>query len=190
MSFPSADRFDCDKDFLIEYIDVANDAYVGAATIESANGNLTVEFPIAFEASGGGYTEVAYTEKTTDTSITATTAGTANTIVTASAFTADGSDAYLIEWFASAVQTPSSGVGLFVGVYVDGSVEAWIWHADPSAAATHTVSAYGARRLVLASGSRTISIRGIVTSGTGNIVAGAGGGANFAPTFVRVTKLT
>jgi hypothetical protein len=38
------------------------------------------------------------------------------------------------------------------------------------------------------SGSRTYSIRGSVSSGTGVVQAGAGGAGNYAPGYIRIEK--
>src|SRR5262245_60066118 len=70
--------------------------------------------------------EVAYQESPGDKPITATSEATAQTVVTAPAFTADGST-YLIEFFAYAVQAPGgSGQNLVLSLWVDGVSQGFI----------------------------------------------------------------
>lgn len=148
----------------------------------------------------GGYTvppagvggELAYMEYTGDVSITATTEGTANTVVTAGAFTADGSSAYMVEFFAVGAR-PDIAVAnrsLVFALYLDGSSIGRIGIVNSQATNPATQPVVVRRRLILASGSRTFSVRGFVSAGTGLVSASTGGVGNNVPGYVRVTKAT
>jgi hypothetical protein len=138
------------------------------------------------------YAEQSYNEFTSSVNITATSGATANTVVTASAFTADGTSAYLVELFAGAQQASNvAGRSLNHDLYLDGSAWDFIGQIVAVAAgASPNVPCYYARRFVFASGSHTLSWRAHVSAGTGVISAGAGGGGAFSPGFIRITKVT
>lgn len=133
--------------------------------------------------------EVVYTEKTSSTNITATTEGTATTIITASAFNADGSSAYVIEFFCEFLQLAAASNTTKLWLYQDGSSIGQIGtHRFGSVPDVDGWSVFVARRLIPSSGSRTYSIRGSVDSGTAIATAGAGGSGAFMPAFIRITR--
>lgn len=135
----------------------------------------------------GGYTEVDYTEFTSNVSITATTEGTATTVVTASAFTADGTSAYLIEFFSPQARPVSSPGGtLTVYLYEDGSSIGRICGVVQNGEFNPL---YGVRRKVPSNASHTYSVRAADSGGSGQIGAGSGGSGNVMPGFIRITKL-
>lgn len=136
-------------------------------------------------AGGGGEVASTYTAFTADVSITATTEATANTVVTAGAFTADGSSAYVVEFFAPGVGTGTNVTKLWL--YQDGaSIGQLGVSLILSGSATPVMVG---RRLVPASGSRTYSIRASVDAGTGTVYAGAGGNGNVCPGYIRVLNV-
>lgn len=171
------------------YGDTSN---VGQFTVD-ADGRITAASNVAITGGGGsGYTEVTYNAITSGVNITATTEATANTIVTASSFTADGTSAYLIEFFAPAVRPDTGAIGRILDLYLyegSGSVGQLAQFRTP-AAQSDNKPAFVACRLVPASGSRTYSVRGDVSAGTGVISAGAGGSGNLMPAYIRITKVT
>jgi hypothetical protein len=135
--------------------------------------------------------EQAYVEFTAGVGCSATTEGTANTIVTAGAFTADGTSAYLIEFFCPSITTPAAGgATVDLVLYEDGSSIGKIGRVLNAGASEIFGPVSASRRRVSASGSRTYSIRGFVSSGTGTANAGAGGNGNVMPGYIRVTKAT
>lgn len=146
-------------------------------------------------AAGGGGGEIhgheyAYTEFTSNASITATTEGTADTVVTASAVTFDGSTVAMVQFFAPQVKPPSAATAAVVlWLYQDGSSIGALGTVETPAANVLEVPVWVARRLTPASGSRTYSIRASVGSGTGTVVAGAGGAGANVPGFIRITKV-
>jgi hypothetical protein len=140
--------------------------------------------------------ELAYTEKTSDTSITATTEATSNTVVTAGAVVLDGSTRIAVTVFSPEIVTPAD-VGLAAVLFgaQDGGAAASLgffgsMNAGTSGAETTVLSAtYTATRfLTPAAGSWVYSYRAFVGSGTGTIRGGAGGVAAYVPAFIRVVK--
>lgn len=134
--------------------------------------------------------EVAYAELTGSVSITATTEATAQVVVTAPAFIADGSSQYLVEFFVPHIQ-PAGAVNAThsVAFFVDGVTDGRVGIMQTPAAAGFAVPMRLARRLTPAAGSRTISVRAWVSTGTGQLWAGLGGAGNYTPGFIRVTKV-
>lgn len=132
----------------------------------------------AAKATGAGSSEVAYAEKTTDTSITGTSAAGSTTIVTAPAFTADGTSTYMVH-----VQFRGCNRGtsyLRSTLFLDGTYVQDL-HENPS---TTQVPLSLASRVTPAAGSRTYSLRAYVDAGTGTINA-----TGFGPTSIRVVKV-
>lgn len=136
-----------------------------------------------------GY-EQAYTEFTANVSLTGHTAATATTIVTASAFTFDGSVS-LIEFFCPyQYNNTAQGENVFQ-LYQDGSDIGQLGVAD--LASTTGLQGYAlrlSRRMTPSAGSHTYSIRGY-TSGTstGTAAAGVGGAGVSLPGYIRITKV-
>lgn len=132
-----------------------------------------------------GY-EFGETDFTGAVSITATAEATANTIVTAPAITFDGSTIVLIDFYAPFAGNGASGqlnVCLFDGSSSIGFL------GELGGAANLMVPIRLARRLTPAAATKTYSVRAFVSSGTGNVTAGAGGAGNATPGFVRITKV-
>ena len=133
--------------------------------------------------------EVAYQEITANVAVTATTEAAAATVVTAPAFTADGSSQYLIEAQLIAQPPGTSGQSIIFVLYLDG-VSLGLFGQIMGNSATGLISSLRlARRLTPAAGARTFSLRAYVTGGTGNVFAGAGGVGVYVPAFIRITKV-
>ena len=145
---------------------------------------------VAFLTVSGG--EMAYNEFTSAVNPTATTEGTADTVVTASAFTADGVSAYMVEFFTPAARpdTGAAGRSLSFWLYEDGSSIGRVGFMPTPAAASDLKPVFTPRRLVPSGASHTYSIRASVSAGTGAIDAGAGGAGNQPPGFIRIRKVT
>lgn len=135
--------------------------------------------------------QVSYTEFTSPVSVTATVVASSDTVVTAPALTGDGSQAYLIEFFASVAQ-PSNVAGRFMVAHLfDGSNEAGsLCQLTTPANAFMQAEMYGAVKITPSAAAHTYSIRAHVSAGTGTISAGTGGAGNIVPGYVRISKIT
>ncbi|MBI4034362.1 DUF2190 family protein, partial [Candidatus Saccharibacteria bacterium] len=134
-------------------------------------------------AAGAGAGEIGYQEFTSNVTVTATTEGTANTVVTAPAYTFDGTTPYLIEFFA---QTTYNNVEF---VLYDGSSSIGLFRgANPGYAGDGPKSL--SRRITPSAGSHTYSIRAFTSSGSHTVYAGAGGVGNTVPGYIRITPAT
>lgn len=130
--------------------------------------------------------EITYDEFTANVVISATTEATANTIVTASAFTADGSTRVLVEFHCFTIDGGNAGVAGCL--YLDGS-SIGQWFFVGSGGSITTQAAVTARRFMTpAAGSRTFSVRAFKASGNGTAKAGAGGSGAVLPGYIRITK--
>lgn len=140
--------------------------------------------------------EVAYQEFTAGVQLTGADEASATPVVTAPAFVADGSSAYLVEFYAPSVQSYTQQVNSpGFSLFVDGvSVGQWGNYAANLAAGgesdTTRMPVRLIRRIVLAAGARTLSCRGWHTgSAAPYVYAGPGGAGQLAPGFIRVSKI-
>lgn len=129
---------------------------------------------------GGGLTELAYNQATSNVSITGTTEATATVVVTASSVTF-GSGPVLIEFSAAEVVVSANCV--------------FILHDDTAAlslgyigqvASGIAVPVSGRRRLTPGAGARVYSIRAWLASGTATVEAGTGGAGLYVPACIRI----
>lgn len=137
-----------------------------------------------------GTVDLAYAEFTSNVSITAVTEATANTIVTAAAFTADGSTAYMISFYCPDLITTSDSVAVNVWLYQDGTSIGKIGTRRTQASAvTMDGSITCSRRMIPAAGARTYSVRASRGSaGTSTASAGAGGSSVLMPGYIRIVR--
>jgi len=139
---------------------------------------------------GGPGAELAYAEFTgSQITVTATTEATAQTIATAPAITLDGASKIMLEGFTCAQPPPTVGQFLYLTLFDGASVLGRLVTIGTPAAATITMTLYGALRVTPTAGSHTYSLRAHVSAGTGNVFGSvAGPGAN-PPSFIRVVKV-
>jgi len=131
-------------------------------------------------------TEIAgsYVEFTSPVSVTATVEASADTIVSAGAFTYDGSTTVLIEFYCPKVQFGNTWTR---AVLFDGS-SAIGWMAEVR---DTSPSVYAARQLTPSAASHTYSIRAYKDFATAATwTAGLGGAGAFMPGFIRITRVT
>lgn len=124
------------------------------------------------------------------TSITATTEATANTIVTANGVAFDGSTAVMIEFFAFAARPEGTAAAILSYYLYDGSssIGRIGAHSTP-ASSNNYVPTILRRKLTPSAATHTYSIRAATSSGTGIVLAGAGGAAADVPGYIRITKV-
>jgi hypothetical protein len=122
-------------------------------------------------------------------SISATTAASANTVVTATAFTADGTSSYWVEFYCGSVQPDTGGRGIQFDLWeasTDGGKLGWV-RVIISGGATNTVAmpVLLRKKVTPSGGTRTYSVRAYVTDGAAgsSIVDGTQG-----PGFIRIWK--
>lgn len=135
--------------------------------------------------------ELSYVEFTSSVNITATVEASADTVVTAAAVSLDGSTSVEIEFFSCAVRpTGSTSATLSVWLF-DGSTSlGQIALASSQAANSGLRPVLAKRRLVNPSAaSHTYSVRATVSSGTGNVGAGAGAAGNSVPGYIQVSTV-
>ena len=131
----------------------------------------------------GGSNELAYAELTSVSNVTATSEATAQIVVAAPAISVDGNTKILVEFCAEAI-----------GAAAGGNIVLYLRQDGVSIGPLAVVSASGlvpvrvARRLTPAAGSRTYAIHASVSTGTGSVIAGAGGLGVDAPAFIRITR--
>lgn len=145
----------------------------GAATANFLEWNGTAWAP----ANPPG-TQIAYAQKTTDTSVTATTAATANAVATSGSVTCDGA-AVMVQLFAASVARGTSytrGVLFVDGALVQDQVFAYT--------AANGSSVSGWLQYTPSAGAHTFGFNSYVDGGTGTI-----GATSIPPAFIRVTKI-
>jgi hypothetical protein len=115
---------------------------------------------------------------------------TPDTVLTAPAFTADGSSTYRIEFYSPEIRSPASaGDNLAVYLYLDGSAVGVLAILTNETTNAQKVPMMAVRYLVPASGSRTYSVRAAVSAGTGYVFGGDGATTNHSPAVLRVTSV-
>lgn len=133
--------------------------------------------------------ELAYAQITSGVNVTSATEATGTTVVTAPAFTVDGSTPVLVEFFAPSA-FPASGVSSFIYISLfEGATQIGRLGIvlDP-AAANEQLPVNLRYRFTPAAGSHTYTVTAHQSGGNGTISAGAGGTGTFVPAFIRVTR--
>lgn len=138
----------------------------------------------AVESSG---LELAYTEFTSDVTISATVEASADTIVTAASLDLDG-QAILVEFFCPRLDVADTADDVLLTLW-DGSTDLGRlgWHIVTGADLSFPVNL--ARKITPSKGQHTYSVRGWKV-GAGSAVANAGSGdtGSLLPGFIRVTR--
>ena len=139
------------------------------------------------QTTSGNY-ELAYSQFTSNVSVTHTTEATADTVVSATSITADGSTPIYLQFFAPSWIGTDTRNNLNLYLY-DGSTSLGELNVDRTTinASDAMGQLSGFTRITPSAGSHTYSIRATVQSGTGTIYAGVGGTGNYTPGFIRIT---
>jgi hypothetical protein len=171
--------------------DTASKLAVGSdGQVLTADSTQTTGIKWAAASGGGGGTELAYTEKTTATTITATTEGAANTIVTAAAITLSGSQKIVIDYFAWRVFLGNTAASDITFVLFDGTSIGQLGSIFPADGTSQPYFPVRLTRVLTPSaGSHTYSVRAFRNSADAIVSAGTGGSAGAqSPTFIRITN--
>jgi hypothetical protein len=146
---------------------------------------LDAALPTTLPPVAGG--ELAYAEKTTNTTVTGTSAATGQTIVTAPPITLDGATPIIVEFFTPIVVTPGANVATLFNFF-DGATD--LGYATQAMAAGSVVNfpLMARRKLTPSAGDHTYSVRAWVPSGTGTVYGGVGGQGNWFPSYIRISR--
>jgi len=135
-------------------------------------------------------TELAYTEITSNVSVTATVEASATTIVTAGAFTFDGSTKALIIFYSPLVITAAvASATVTLWLFEDGSSIGALGTVKTAAGVDTRVPVTVARRMTPSAASHTYSVRATQSGGNGTVAAAAGGSGNTFPAYIRITTV-
>jgi len=134
--------------------------------------------------------EVAYTQFTSNVSITATTDATAQTVVSSGAITYENVP-HLITFQAYEGRPDSGAVGrqLVFNLYDSTTDLGRLGLITTPAASNMDVPVHLERRITPTAASHTYQIKAWVSAGTGTVGAGAGGAGVALPGFIRVVRL-
>jgi hypothetical protein len=146
--------------------------------------------PTAVVQAADSVVELAYVEFTANVNITATTEATADTIVSAGAVNFDGVTEVMIEFYADSIESPGvvGGRGTFIVFYEDADSIGTVTEVFNEAATAIRALCFGRRFLTPTAGSKTYSVRGFVTNGTGIVRGGLGGGGARMPGYIRIIQ--
>lgn len=161
-----------------------------ASKVLSTDGSGVISWATA---GAGGYVsgETGYTQITSSVNVTATTEATANTIVTAAGIAYDGSTTILIEFFSPFIHPDTTVAGRDLSLFLyDGSTSlGYFGYTVGPAAVDRSTPCFIQLRLTPSAATKTYSIRGAVSAGTGVVGAGAGAAGNNVPAYIRQTKV-
>jgi len=139
--------------------------------------------------------QLAYAEVTGNVAITATTEATADVVVTAPSVSLDGGTQIIIEFYCTRVESPGGGTGrgTFAVLYqsVDGGAATalgFFGENFTTGGESQVLTMFCRRVLTPAAGAYVFSIRGFVTTGTGDFVGGTGVSAARQPLYIRITR--
>jgi hypothetical protein len=161
---------------------------VGNAQV--ASGAAIARSKLATGLTGPPGTELAYTEITSNVSVTATVEASATPIVTAGAFTFDGSTKALIIFYTPLVITAAvASATVTLWLFEDGSSIGALGTVKTAAGVDTRVPVTVARRMTPSAASHTYSVRATQSGGNGTVAAAAGGSGNTFPAYIRITTV-
>jgi hypothetical protein len=132
---------------------------------------------------------ITYVEFTADVTINTTVESSAVTIVTAAAFTPNGTDSFMIEFFCPQYQPGTSASEYMAATLWDGSTDlGWIGVMLGGTGALFSAQVMR-RKVTPTSAAHTYSIRGHNSAaGNGIVHAGAGTPGLLLPGYIRISK--
>lgn len=136
-------------------------------------------------AGPAGGASAAYQDFQSNVSVTGTSVS-PTTVVTAPAFTPNGTDAYWFEFFSPQVQAGASDT-IELDLY-DGATRLGTMAITANPASQSSAPLTAKTKLTPTNASHTYSVRAWRVSTSGVIVAGAGGAGNPVPGYISITK--
>jgi len=158
-------------------------------SLDSAPGTLDYWNGTAWVPFRGASEELAYAQTTTSVVVSATAETSAQLVVAAPSITFDGVTPVVVEMYSPAVSLPAiAGAVLTFLLYQDGVSIGRIAGTLNPAATTFVVPMLARRRFTPTAGAHGLVFAAIVSTGTGNVQAGAGGVGNYMPAYIRVLR--
>jgi hypothetical protein len=165
------------------------DGLSGAVTLSEGDGITltTVGQDIEIAASGGGDSELAFAQITSNVDITSTTAATPTEVISAGAVVFDGSTRVCIEFFC--MQVRSSHQFVVLTLWDDATQLSRFGVVQIALDVNMPVLLR--RILTPSAGSHTYKVTAYKSGGTGTITAGTGSGGDGAnvPAYIRIATL-
>jgi hypothetical protein len=132
--------------------------------------------------------ELQYTERTANLSITSTTETSADAVVQGASMAFDGNPV-LLEGFLPAVVPPAvAGAILHIWLYQDGLSIGRLGAVGNPAGAQMIAPVFAARRMTPSAGSHNYTIGATVSGSTGTVGAGPGGLGQYLPAYLRISR--
>lgn len=138
---------------------------------------------------GGGSSELDYTTKTTDVTVSGTTEGGATTVIASGAVTVDGSTDVDVEFFAPRVfvDIASAGQGVIFDLYDDATILGRIAVVLLDADADLPVC--GKMRVTTPANGSVFTVKAWKSAANVTVHTGSGGTGAEVPAFIKVTAV-
>lgn len=139
---------------------------------------------------GGGVTQIAYVEFTSNVTVSSTTEGTPTDVVDSPAHTYDGATLICIEFFAPQANCTTASGAMLISLWDGAANLGRLGATQESAASGLVIYPLLLRRFLTPSAaSHTYKIQAFCTAAAaGTIGAGSGGSGNNLPGYIRVTS--
>lgn len=143
-------------------------------------------------AGGGAGSEIGYDQITSSVNIVSTSEATPTTIISCAAHVFDGAAVLLTVYFDSIILgTTGNGTNFKLGLYESSTQITRLMEGDDVSAIQFFWTTMAGFRFTPTAGSHTYTIGASVasTTGTPQVIAGAGGATTPAPGYARFTKV-
>ena len=170
-------------------------ATVAGSAGNQANSDLMMALVGGMQGPAGGMQgqELGYAQLVSQVNQTSTSEAAPNDIVALPAITFDGVTPVMFDFFCQAVQAPAGTTGnvLYLALYDGSTVVQRIGMVTQCSAAgvANYFTMRGGCRLTPSAGSHTYKVGAYGTASGGAIIAGPGGAASTAPTWLRATRV-
>jgi uridine phosphorylase len=140
--------------------------------------------PTSSRSSGSGVAVQTYVAYTGAVTISGANSAAANTIVTAAAFTADGTTLYAVEFYAPTISPFNTSAAVLLELWEASTSLGVIGYYGSMSKDAAYIRVY----VTPAAGSRTYSVRGWQSGGNGSVTGGTGGGGLQVAGYIRVVS--